>query len=50
MEQWTGSQLGQEYVKAVYWHSAYLTYIYSTSIEMLSWMKQKHESRCQEKY
>ena len=31
MEQWTGSQLGKEYVKAVYCHPAYLTYIQSTS-------------------
>ena len=27
VEQWTGSTLGKEYVKAVYCHSAYLTYI-----------------------
>ena len=27
MEQWTGSKLGKEYVKAVYCHPAYLTYI-----------------------
>ena len=39
MEQWTGSKLGKEYVKAVYCHSAYLTYIQSTSWEMLGWMK-----------
>ena len=31
MEQWTGSKLGKEYVKAVYCHSAYLTYVQSTS-------------------
>ena len=31
MEQWTGSQLGKEYVKAVYCHPAYLTYMQSTS-------------------
>ena len=30
MEQWTGSKLGKEYVKAVYCHSAYLTYMQST--------------------
>ena len=41
----TGSKLGKEYVKAVYCHHAYLTYIQSTSCEMLSWMKQKLESR-----
>ena len=44
MEQ-TGSQSGKEYVKAVYCHSAYLTYIQSTSCEMLGWMKHKLESR-----
>ena len=27
MEQWTGSKLGKEYVKAVYCHPAYLAYI-----------------------
>ena len=31
MEQWTGSKLGKEYVKAVYHHPAYLTYMYTTS-------------------
>ena len=31
MEQQTGSRLGKEYVKAVYCHSAYLTYMQSTS-------------------
>ena len=35
MEQWTGSKLGKEYVKAVYHHPAYLTYIQSTLWEML---------------
>ena len=35
MEQWTGSKLGKEYVKAVYCHPAYLTYIQGTSWEML---------------
>ena len=30
MEQWTGSKLGKEYVKAVYCHPAYLTYMKST--------------------
>ena len=34
MEQQTGSKLGKEYVKAVYCHPAYLTYIQSTSCEM----------------
>ena len=31
MEQWTGSNLGKEYIKAVYCHYAYLTYVQSTS-------------------
>ena len=41
MEQWTGSKLGKEYVKAVYCHPAYLTSMQSTSQEMLSWRKHK---------
>ena len=45
MEQWTGSKLGKEYVKAVYCHCAYLTYMQSTSCEMSGWMKHKLESR-----
>ena len=45
MEQWTGSKLGKEYVKAAYCHPAYLTYTQSTSCEMPSWMKLKLESR-----
>ena len=40
MKPWTGSKLGKEYVKAVYCHSAYLTYMQSTSYEMLDWMNQ----------
>ena len=45
MEQWTGSILGKEYVKAEYCHPAYSTYTQSTSCEMLDWMKHKLESR-----
>ena len=45
MEQQTGSKLRKEYVKAVYCHPAYLTYMQSTSCEMLRWMKHKLESR-----
>ena len=45
MEQQTGSKLGKEYVKAVYCHPAYLTYMQSTSCEMLGWMKPKLKSR-----
>ena len=41
MEQWTGSKLGKENVKAVYCHPAHLTYTQSTSCEMLDWMKHK---------
>ena len=47
MEQQTGSKLGKEYVKAVYCHSAYLTYMQSTSWEIQGWMKHKLESRLQ---
>ena len=45
MEQWTGSKLGKEYVKAVYCHPAYLTYMQSTSWETLDWMKPELQSR-----
>ena len=45
MEQQTGSKLGKEYIKAVYYHPAYLTYMQSTSCEMPDWMKHKLESR-----
>ena len=41
----TGSKLGKKYVKAVYCHPAYLTYMQSTSWEMPGWMKHKVESR-----
>ena len=44
MEQ-TGSKSGKEYIKAVYCHPAYLTYMQSTSCEMPGWMKHKLESR-----
>ena len=45
MEEQTGSKLRKEYVKAVYCHPAYLTYMQSTSRETLDWMKHKLESR-----
>ena len=45
MEQQTGSKSGKEYVKAVHYHPPYLTYIQSTSCEMLGWMKHKLQSR-----
>ena len=41
----TGSKLGKEYIKAVYCHPAYLTYMQSTSCEIPGWMKHKQESR-----
>ena len=45
MEQQTGSKSEKEYVKAVYRHPAYLTYMQSTLCEMLDWIKHKLESR-----
>ena len=39
MEQQTGSKLGKDYVKAVYCHPTYLTYMQNTSCKMPSWMK-----------
>ena len=44
----TGSKSGKEYIKVVYCHPAYLTYMQSTSREMLDWMKHKLESRLPE--
>ena len=45
MQQQTGSKLGKEYVKAIYFHPAYLTYMQSTSSEVPGWMKHKLVSR-----
>ena len=45
MEQQTGSEWGKEYVKAVYCHPAYLTYMESTSCKIPAWMKHKLDSR-----
>ena len=45
MEQQTGCKSGKEYIKTVYCHPAYLTYMRSTSREMLGRMKHKLESR-----
>ena len=45
MKQQTGSKLGKEYIKVVYCHPAYLTYMQSTSCEMPGWMKHKLKSR-----
>ena len=43
MEQRTDSKLGKEYVKAVYCYPAYLTYMQSTSCEILGWVTHKLE-------
>ena len=45
MEQQTGSKQGKEFVKAVYCHPAYLTFMQSTPCEMPGWMNHKLESR-----
>ena len=45
MEQQTGSKSEKEYIKDVYCHPAYLTYMQSTSCEMPGWMVHKLESR-----
>ena len=47
MEWWTTSKLRKEYIKAVYCHPAYITYMQSTSCKMLGWMKHKLELRLQ---
>ena len=45
VEQQTGFESGKEYIKAVFCHPDYLTYMQSTSLEMLGWIKHKLESR-----
>ena len=45
MELRTGSKSGKEYIKAVYCHPAYLTYMQSTSCEILGWMNHKLKSK-----
>ena len=45
MEKRTGSKLGKEYVRAVYCHPAYLTYMQNTSCEMPAWINHKLKSR-----
>jgi len=45
MKQQTGSKSGKEYIKGVFYQSAYLTYMQSTSWEMPGWMKHKLGSR-----
>ena len=39
VEQQTGSKLGKQYIKAVYCHPAYLTYMQNASYKMLGWIK-----------
>ena len=48
VEQQTGSISEKEYIKDVYCHPAYLTYMQNTSCEMQGWMKHKLESRLSE--
>ena len=50
MKQQTGSKLGKEYVRAEYCHPAYLTYMQSTSWEILGWIKHNRNQDCWEKY
>ena len=45
MEKWNDLKLGKEYIKAENCHPAYLTYMQSTSCEMMGWMTHKLESR-----
>ena len=50
MKQGNGSKLRKEYVKALYYHPAYLTYMQSTSCKMPGWMKHNWNQDCWEKY
>ena len=43
--QWAGSKLGKEYIKTEYYYPVYLTYMQSTSCEMLDWVYHKVASR-----
>ena len=45
MEKWTDSKLGEEYVKTIYCHLDYLTYMQGMSCEMPHWIKHKLKSR-----
>ena len=45
MEQQTGSKLGKQYIKVVYCHPTYLTYMQSTPCKMLGWINHKLESK-----
>ena len=50
MKQWTGSKLGEQYFRAVYGHTTYLTHMQSRSCEMLGWMNCSWNQDYQEKY
>ena len=50
VEKQTGSKVANEYVKAVYYRPAYLTYVQSTSCEMPGWINTSWNQDCQEKY
>ena len=50
LEQWTGSKVGKEYVKAVYCHPTYFTFKQNTSCKMPESRKFKLESKLREKY
>ena len=50
MEQQTSSKLGKEYIKAVYCHPAYLTFMQSTLCEMLGSRSTSWNQDCWEKY
>ena len=50
MEQWTGSKLGKEYIKAVYCHSAYLTSMQNTHEKRWAGGNTCWNQDCQEKY
>ena len=50
VEQQTGSKSGKKYIKAVYCHLTYLTYMQCTSCEMVGWMKPRLESNFWKKY
>ena len=50
MKQWTASKLGEQYIRAVYGHTTYLTHMQSRSCEILGWMNCGWKQDYQEKY
>ena len=50
MEKQTGSKLKKKYVKTVYCHPAYFTYMQNTSCEMLAGWSSSWNQDCWEKY